>query len=101
MYNQGDTITLILDYTVDSVPLVDYNPDEIEFSLGEKQYTMSGNAISIDSVSGKYAVNIGQADSFELEGSTKYQIRIKKSGQVISSKEKRMVIGDSISRVVL
>ena len=101
MYNQGDTITFILDYTVNDASLVSYNPDEIEFCIGDKTYTKTDGDIAIDSDSGKYAVNIGQADSFDFDRTTKYQIRIKKGSVVVSSSIERMIIGDSISRTVL
>lgn len=98
MYNQGDTITFLLDYTIDETPLSEYNPDEIEFSIGEKRYTLTNGDIGIDESSGKYAVSLSQADSFNMGNVTKYQIRIKKDGEVVSSGVERILLGSSISR---
>lgn len=101
MYNQGDTISILLDYTIDDVSLVEYEPDEIEFYIGGNRYTLTGGDIAYDTVEEKYAVRIEQSESFEFSNVTKYQIRIQKGGNVVSSGIQRMLIGASISRTVI
>lgn len=98
MYNQGDTITFILDYTIDDVPLEEYEANEIEFSIGAKRYTLSGGDIAIDETTGKYAVSISQSDSLTLDSVANYQIRIQKNGEVVSSEIDWILLGRTISK---
>ena len=101
MINQGDTLCLVLDYTVDGEELVDYAPDEIEFCMGSNRYTLTDGDITIGETSGMYEIHIDQSESFELGTISQYQIRIKKDGEVASSSIERILIGASISRTVI
>ena len=54
--NRGDTLYIILDYTVDDAPITEGQFDEIEFSIGNKQYTMTDGDIEWDSDLSKYCL---------------------------------------------
>ena len=50
--NSGDTVKIILNYTVDGVPISEGAFDEIEFSIGRKRYTLSDEEIAWDEAAG-------------------------------------------------
>lgn len=54
--NKGDTITIFLNYTVDGVPIAENDFDEIEFSIGSKRYTLTGEDIVWDESAGAYKI---------------------------------------------
>ena len=88
-HRKGDTIILLLDYTVDGTPLEEYNPDEIEFYLG------------IDSDTGKYMIFVTQSVTFALSNIVDYQMRVKKGTEVVSIPITKIAIGNTISTTVL
>lgn len=96
--NRGDTLYIQLDYTVDDEPLKEGEWDEIEFSFGNKQYSLTNGDIVWDDALEKYCVFIDQEDSFALKNYvTHYQIRLKKDNEVISDNIKPFAIGAVIS----
>ena len=97
MANRGDTLPIILDYTINGTPIEEWDLDEIEFSLGSRQFTLSDEDISFDAVLGKYVLNIGQTTTLKLGGTTRYQVRFKKDGEVTSSDIGTIKIGASLS----
>ena len=100
--NKGDTLYIELAYKVDGEPLKQGDWDEIEFSLGNKQYTLTGGDIIWDIELGCYCVFIDQEDTFNLNNiKDSYQIRLKKGREVVSDKIKPFIIGESISRKVI
>ena len=101
--NKGDTITIYLDYTVDGAPITEGQFDEIEFCIGSKRFTLTGqqNTITWDSEYGAYCVSLSQADTFALARDNRYQIRLKKDGEVISSGISVLQIGNTISKVTI
>lgn len=99
--NNGDTFLFILDYTVDGEPIQEDYFDEIEFSIGNKQYLLSKEEIAWDSNISKYTVFIPQADTLNFSMITKYQLRVRKGTEVASSKEMYLLIGNSISKDVI
>lgn len=100
--NRGDTLYIQLDYTVNDEPLIQNDWDEIEFSFGDKQYSLSNGDIVWDNELEKYCVFIDQEDTFALKNFvTHYQIRLKKDGEVISDNVKPFAVGKVISRKVI
>ena len=97
--NKGDTITIYLNYTVDGVPITEGQFDEIEFCIGSKRFTLTGqqNTITWDSEYGAYCVSLSQTDTFALALGSKYQLRLQKDGKVISSGINILKIGNTIS----
>lgn len=101
-YNRGDTMELILDYVVDGIPLEEYEPAEIEFSIGPKRYTLTDGDITIDEDTGKYMVFVSQEDTFAMSNNvTEYQLRVKKGIEVGSESIQRIPIGRTISKEIL
>ena len=100
--NRGDTIDITLDYTIDGTPIEDADLDEIEFSIGTKRYTLSGEDFTTDPVTGKYKLFIDQADAFALGRSAlQYQVRFRKGDIVISTDIDKLIIGATISTTVI
>lgn len=101
MANSGDTVKIILNYTVDGVPIAQGDFDEIEFCIGSKRYLLSKGDIVWDATAGAYTVSLSQADTFALNGTHNYQIRLKKDGEVVSSGISIINFGRSISKVTI
>ena len=97
--NSGDTIEILLNYTIDGQPIRQGDFDEIEFSIGTMRYTLTGGDIVWDSEQNAYIVNLPQKDTLALAGTNPYQTRLKKDGKVVSSGIKIIKIGESISTV--
>lgn len=98
---QGDAFPLMLDYTVDNIPLVDFDVDEIEFYIGDKQYLLSAGDIVLDTDINKYALFVEQETTFKFDKFAPFQLRLKKNNQVVGEKIGRIPVGDSISRTVI
>jgi len=99
--NRGDTLYIELDYTVNGEPLKDGEWDEIEFSFGENRFLLSDGTVEWNPDAEKYCIWVDQSQSFNLNTRTEYQLRLRKGRDVISTKTKRVTIGDSISREVI
>ena len=95
--NKGDTVYIILDYTINDEPITEGRFDEIEFYLGENRYLLSEGDIVWDSTTEKYYVFVDQEDSFKLTPQTIYQLRVRSGTDVTSTGIKKLVIGDTIS----
>lgn len=101
-WNWGDTLDIILDYTIDGVPIEDADLDEMEFSIGPKRYTLAGEDFTIDPVTGKYRLFISQTDSFALgKAPIPYQFRCRKGENVGSTDKEYMYPGETISQEVI
>lgn len=97
--NNGDALPIILDYTVNDVPLEEYGVDEIEVYFGDNRYLLSKGEITIDEETGKYCFFLSQLQSFRLPNMyAEYQVRIKKGNEVASMNIDKVYIGRSISR---
>lgn len=101
MANRGDTLPIILDYTINGIPIEEWDLDEIEFTLGSRQFLLSKGDIALDPTTGKYQLVIGQATALKLGGATRYHVRFKKDGEVTSSDIGTMKIGASLSTSVI
>ena len=74
----GDSFILLLDYTANDIPLVEFEPDEIEFYFGKYRFLLTDGNINLDQDLNKYYVFIDQEMTFDLGEFVDYQIRIKK-----------------------
>lgn len=102
MANAGDTLNIQLTYTINGEPITEGQFAEIEFCIGTQRYTLTDEDIVWDSDTGYYTIFIGQADSFDLSGNARFQVRFKDTdGEVVSSDEDTIRIGKSISRTVI
>lgn len=101
MSNKGDTLEVLLDFTVDGIPLEEYGADEIEFCMGQYRYTLSGGDIELDPQSGKYSVLINQEQTFNMDYITAYQVRVLKNDRVGSLDIQKIPLGDTLSTTVL
>lgn len=98
--NSGDTIKIVLNYTVGGEPLTQDFNGELEFCIGTKRYLLSDGGIVWDGEA--FCVTLSQEDTISLRGTSDYQIRIKDTeGNVVSSGIKKLVIGRSISKETL
>lgn len=97
--NRGDTLDIVLAYTVDGEPIQQGDFDEIEFSIGSKRYTLTDGDITWDEEHG-YIISIGQEDTLDM-GRAEYQVRFKKGSKVISSSVNTLILGKSISKTVI
>lgn len=97
--NRGDTLDILLAYTVDGEPIHEGDFDEIEFSIGAKRYTLTDGDITWDEEQG-YIISIGQEDTLDM-GRAEYQVRFKKGSKVISSSVNTLTLGKSISKTVI
>ncbi len=98
--NSGDTIKIVLNYTVGGEPLAQDFSGELEFCIGTKRYLLSNGGIVWDGEA--FCVTLSQEDTIALRGTSDYQIRIKDAdGNVVSSGIKKLVLGRSISKETL
>ena len=104
--NEGDTLKIILAYTVDGQPIEEGQFDEIEFSIGNKRYTLEDGVVW-DSELGMYTIFISQADSFAIglykgaKDFTNYQLRLRQGVWVASTKIKKLFLGETISNNII
>lgn len=101
MISKGDAFPVVLDYTLDGVPIEDADLDEIEFSVGSRSLTLTGGDIELDPTEGKYVVFISQAVTLKLGKIMRYKARFKKGTAVASTKIETMKIGASLSSKIL
>lgn len=97
--NKGDALLLELDFNVNGEALQEGEWDDIELVLGSHSYTLSNGDIYWDGET--YVVFLSQEDSFKLNFTNMYQLRLLKDGFVISSKAMKMKVGGCLSRVIL
>lgn len=99
--NRGDTVQILLQYTVEGEAIQEGEFDEIEFSIGSKRFTLTDGDIVWDSEQEAYTIQLSQEDTIALPGVQKYQVRFKKDGKVISSDIDTVEFGKSISEEIL
>lgn len=99
--NRGDTVQILLQYTVEGEAIQEGEFDEIEFSIGSKRFTLTDGGIVWDSEQAAYTIALSQEDTIALPGVQPYQIRFKKDDTVISSDIDTVEFGNSISKVIL
>ena len=97
--NKGDTIKIILNYTVDGEPITESFDGEIEFTIADKRYLKSTGWVYWDDTERAFCVSIPQSDSLSLPKASKYQVRFRNSeGAVVSSGIETLALGDVLSR---
>lgn len=115
MANRGDTLCLMLNYNLNGNPLVQGAYQEIELQINKDSATKEikkllsngdikwGTVLKEDGTewTGYYA-DMSQDETFKLNaGPSQVQLRIKKDGEVGSSKETTFQLGTVLSSKVL
>ena len=100
-FNKGDAFPIVLDYTVNGTPIEDAELDEIEVTIGGRNFKLTSEDIAIDPVSGKYTLFLTQAITLTLGNGTHYQVRFRKGSAVGSTVIESMKIGASLSTKVI
>ncbi len=98
---RGDTVDITLNFAVDGQTVTEGMLDEIQYTLGEKDYLLSRGEVYWDDNSGMYHVFIPQADTFALKLTTIQQIRIRMGTTVGSTDQLEVEIGDTKTRRVI
>jgi hypothetical protein len=114
MFNKGDTLSLILDYTINDKPLEKDAYDEIELQLNSQSNKNSvkllytNNEIIYDDATTKYQASLSQSQTFQLkqdelntDSEIEYQLRILLATNVISSAVGTFTLGPVLSSKVL
>lgn len=111
LIRQGDAVFLLLNFTVKTsasttVSLADFvaNNDvtEIELTIGDCIFTLTGGDIKLDEGYGMYYVTIPQTVSFDWDSIERYQLRLKQGDFLVcSSTIYSAIIGKAISTEVL
>lgn len=106
--NKGDTLRLILDFSVAGKEITEDQFDEIELQLNPESYgkyniklLKSKGEIAWDSELNKFVGFITQENSFKLSDHNEYQLRCYMNGSVISSNIGHFCLGDVLSRMVI
>lgn len=106
--NKGDTLDIVIDYTIDGDAFTKDQFQEIELQF-ENQYDsskyvkllLSNGDITWDEEVGKYVTALTQEQTFRLSPACNYQLRVLVDDIVVSSEIGTMTIGDTLSRTVL
>lgn len=106
--NKGDTIRLILDYSINEDPIEEGQFDDLELQLNRDSFgkfhlkkLLSQGDIIWDTDLGKYVCYLSQEETFKLPNQVEYQLRCYDDNSVISSGIGRFCIGDTLSKEVL
>ncbi len=106
--NKGDTIRLILDYSVNDEPLAEGQFDDLELQLNKESFgkfnikkLLSRNDIVWDQDLGKYVCYLSQEESIKLPNRVDYQLRCYDGDSVVSSCISQFCIGDILSKEIL
>lgn len=106
--NKGDTLDIVIDYTIDGEAFAKDQFQEIELQF-ENQYDsskyvkllLSNGDITWDEEAGKYVTALTQEQTFRLSPVCNYQLRVMAGDIVVSSEIGSMTMGDTLSRKVL
>ena len=96
MAHSGDSLPIVLAIDVDDVPAEDAQLDEIKFTMGEKEYTLTGGDIVLDETLGKYTLLVGENDTLNLSGTVPYQVFVAKGDSTGSTDIDYVTIGASL-----
>ena len=99
--NKGDTIDILLNYTVDGETITEGYLDEIEFTIGSHQYTISNGGVVWDANAQMYKVKLHQDETFDLKQTTRWQLRVRKGTDVCSTDVAEVDLGEVLSRTVI
>lgn len=107
MSNRGDTLSIVLDYQFNGKDIEEGQFDEMEFQIGpqsntnSRKFLLSQDEIYWDDDEECYCVDLSQADTFALPRRFKYQLRVLKDGEVVSSDISHATVGEVLSSNVL
>lgn len=114
MRNKGDTLKLILNYTLNDTPIAEKKFDEIELQLNSQvnrnsvKLLQSLGEIKYDKLTEKYVCYLSQAQTFKLkqdalneDSDVDYQIRLLNNGGVVSSDVGTFTLGAVLSKRIL
>ena len=118
LFNEGDTVKLLLDYTINGSPMVEGDYDEIEFQINpqcstnaikkllSKNEIVWGTATYVeDNVTHEftgYMCDLDQEDTFKIrDGVADCQLRVLIDGEVGSSEISALDLGNALSHKVL
>lgn len=99
--NRGDTLKILLDYTINGAPIEDMDLDEIEFTIGSRSFTMTDGDIAQDQETGKYSIILSQAATLSLGKTAAFQVRFKKGDEVTSTQIDTIRLGRSLSKEII
>lgn len=117
IFNKGDTACLLLNYTVNGEPMVEGAYDELEFQINHQwnsnsikrllsQGEIAWETVTYEDDDGEhtftgYVIYLTQEDTFKMNGTFTYQLRVMVDGNVGSSPINELDIGAVLSRKVL
>lgn len=106
--NKGDSIRLILDYSVNGKDIVQDQFDDLELQLNKESFgryhikmLLSRGEMAWDEDLQKYVAFLPQEESYKLPNVVDYQLRCYKNGSVISSNIGHFFMGDILSKEML
>ena len=106
--NKGDSIRLVLDYSVNAKEIEKDQFEEIELQLNKESFgkyhiklLLSRGEIECDDEIKKYVAFLPQEESYKLPNKVDYQLRCYDNGSVISSNIGFFFLGDILSKEML
>lgn len=97
----GDSLDIVLGYTVNGETIYEGDCEELEFYFGGNRYTLTGGTITWSATDSAYMISLSQEDTFSLPDIVAYQLRVKKDEKVGASEIELINIGKVISQEVL
>jgi len=106
--NKGDSIRLILDYSVNAKEIQEGQFEDIELQLNKESFgqyhiklALSQGDMAWDENLKKYVAFLPQEESYKLPNVVEYQLRCYNEGSVVSSNIGRFFLGDILSKEML
>ena len=106
--NKGDSLRLVLDFSVNGKEIEQEQFEEIELQLNKEGYggycvklLLSKGDMEWDEELSKYVAFLPQEETFKLSEMVEYQLRCYKDGTVISSNIGHFRLGEVLSRRIL
>ena len=106
--NKGDSIRLILDYSVNGKEIKKDQFEDLELQLNKESFgkyhiklVLSRGEMAWDEDLQKYVAFLPQEESFKLPNKVDYQLRCYNNGSVISSNIGFFFMGDILSKEML
>ena len=106
--NKGDSIRLVLDYSVNGKEIKKDQFEDLELQLNKESFgkyhvklLLSRGEMAWDEDLQKYVAYLPQEESFKLPNKVEYQLRCYNDGSVISSNIGFFFMGDILSKEML
>ena len=103
--NKGDSIRLILDYSINGKDIEKDQFEDLELQLNKESFgkyhvklLLSKGDMEWDESLKKYVVFLPQEESYKLPDFVEYQLRCYSLGSVVSSNIGRFFLGEILSR---